>query len=417
MHLSLNLLGVLFILALEGVKSEYNIFAGYKTLKKKQNAEETTSARQIIGGEEAIPGRYPYMAGLLADCDSNIPICGGTLIAPQWVLSAAHCYSYIPRVDIGRHDRSNSTEIYETIDVDFAVLHPQYSQYGYAHDLMLLRLKEPSKNTPIALRSPLEDLPPKSKTTVMGWGITSTDFISITDVQTDVLLEVEVDIISNELCNSASAYAGVVTDDMICAGSPGKDSCAGDSGGPLFIKGENATMDSQVGIVTWGYGCAEPLYPGVYSSVADASDFIEYSMSCNATDFDDDCCEARCVNGVYICISSTCTSYPCNTFPEDGFDYSNCDIDYPYYISDGFCDTMGPYNTAECNYDGGDCCEDTCLAGPYYYCGPCFDCKDPNSEYSNGGIGGTVSLLFAYVSIITDATINLIGDITTTILT
>lgn len=404
MRYSLHLLIACF-LTINGVYSEYNLRSPVKPNKLLDKRNEVIPDRAIIGGEETIPGRYPYMAGLLTEF-SNSNICGGTLIASQWVLSASHCLTpdNIAFVDIGRHDRSNLTESYEMIAVDFVVLHPNFNPFTLENDVMLIRLKTPSKNKPVSLISASDDVPPGSKVTTMGWGVTST----FTYFQPDILMEVEVDMISNEVCNSG--YGGEVSDDMICASSEGKDACQGDSGGPLIKKGENSTMDMQVGIVSWGFGCAEPEYPGVYASVASGLEFIENSMSCNMTDIDDDCCQADCVNGNLVCISTSCGTYNCEEFPNDGFDYSNCNVEFPCYIRDSYCDVSGGYNTAECNYDGGDCCEDTCVGGPLYC--SCFDCRDPNSEYTNETNIGT--LLITYLATISGATFDFIVAIATT---
>lgn len=104
------------------------------------------------------------------------------------------------------------------------------------------------------------------------------------------MLEVELDIVGPIACQVFYSNEFISTD-MLCAARSGKDSCQGDSGGPLIIKDESGE-DTQVGIVSWGYGCADPAYPGVYSRVSESIGFIE-----------------QVVNGTYV--------KPC-TFPYSG---------------------------------------------------------------------------------------------------
>ena len=92
------------------------------------------------------------------------------------------------------------------------------------------------------------------------------------------LREVEVDVVSNEECNEK--YGGdQIKHDMLCASREGKDSCQGDSGGPLIVKGSNFTCNVLVGVVSWGYGCADPNYPGVYAHVSENILWIKNEMS------------------------------------------------------------------------------------------------------------------------------------------
>ena len=115
----------------------------------------------------------------------------------------------------------------------------------------------------------------------------------------------EVNIVSDIDCNSS--YSGqIVKDTMICAARMGKDSCQGDSGGPLIIKGDVASEDVQVGIVSWGAGCADPLYPGVYARVDTFKDWIDTSRACSFTDGQDlnsfgNCFNVICTDGVLTC--------------------------------------------------------------------------------------------------------------------
>jgi trypsin len=115
---------------------------------------------------------------------------------------------------------------------------------------------------PLALTKPAAGV----SSVVSGWGTLSSGSSSLpTQLQA-----VTVDIVSDAACDSAYASYGGITENMICAAVPGggKDACQGDSGGPLAVNGV------LVGLVSWGVGCAEASYPGVYSNVASLRDFV-----------------------------------------------------------------------------------------------------------------------------------------------
>ncbi len=107
--------------------------------------------------------------------------------------------------------------------------------------------------------------------TVMGWGVIDTETGSLSNV----LMEVDVDVITNEDCETSldgeDNYTGMITNSMLCAMGMGEDSCQGDSGGPLALL---CDTPMQVGVVSWGIGCADPSFPGVYSCVLQAYDWI-----------------------------------------------------------------------------------------------------------------------------------------------
>jgi trypsin len=129
------------------------------------------------------------------------------------------------------------------------------------YDFMVLKLDGNSSYDPIELDDGMS-LEGETLRTI-GWGTTSSGGSS-----SAVLLEADVDYVPNSECNAN--YGGSILDSMMCAASPGKDACQGDSGGPLV------ETDSlvQVGVVSWGIGCANPSYPGVYSRVSVAYNWI-----------------------------------------------------------------------------------------------------------------------------------------------
>jgi secreted trypsin-like serine protease len=228
--------------------------------------EETvdTSASSIVGGVET---QADVWRGTVALYMGNMPICGGSLVADSWVLTAGHCVmpssptGGISQVVIGRH-RLSSTDG-ETRTVDLAIRHPGFNRGTMDNDLALLHLSAPSTGlkTKLVASTQASAVAADEEVTVVGWGRTDQSGPS-----SDVLRQVSVSIISTAQCKTFPRYANV-TDNQICAGlvDGAKDSCQGDSGGPLFEKigGEYV----QVGLVSWGIGCARPNAPGVYTRI------------------------------------------------------------------------------------------------------------------------------------------------------
>ena len=242
---------------------------------------------RIIGGTEAIEDRHPYTVSLQDGYGRHF--CGGSQIAKDVILTAAHCQvENTYTVVLSRHDRDkvNDGEVMEVRE-DGSLPHPEYDSFSNDNDFMLVFLKSApadDNNAKLVTLNSNPMVPPKGQeVTVMGWGD-----MSIRDDWTelsDVLRNVDVTAISNEECDASDGtiggwfetYKGQITDNMLCARARRQDACQGDSGGPLVIKGvdSDGESDVQVGVVSWGIGCANRNFPGVYARVSRAYDWIE----------------------------------------------------------------------------------------------------------------------------------------------
>ena len=225
---------------------------------------------RIVGGTQTEVGRYPYMVSLVNVLGKHV--CGGALIAPQFILTAAHCNSGIREAHIGLHDlqKKEDSEILKFSKEEQRILHHNFNYSSLVNDIMIIELDDRSSLhffAPIILGDFTQTLDDGADVTVMGWGKTDENGKS-----SNILLETEIDIATNQYCESL--YGSNITDGNICASRIGTDACGRDSGGPLILKGDDFTSDVLVGLVSWGEGCAQLGRPGVYTRVSAYLDWI-----------------------------------------------------------------------------------------------------------------------------------------------
>ncbi|XP_076343524.1 clotting factor G beta subunit-like isoform X2 [Tachypleus tridentatus] len=238
-------------------------------------------AARIIKGRIATPHSWPWMVGIF-HVNPHRFLCGGSIINKGFVVTAAHCLvtpfgnrqNYSIFVRVGVHNIDNSGTNYQ---VDKVIVHKDYRYGSHYYDIGLILLSEQIKYNykvqPVCipeLNQPHVNLD-KKKVVVIGWGVTER-----ANEKYNVLRELELPVVTNEQCNKSyqtlpfSNLNQGITNDMICAGyqEGGKDSCQGDSGGPLMYHDPTTGRVKLIGVVSFGYGCARPNIPGVYTRLS-----------------------------------------------------------------------------------------------------------------------------------------------------
>jgi secreted trypsin-like serine protease len=276
-------------------------------------AEDT---EMIVNGIPVPEGKYPWQVRLYSSMEDQKGFCGGSIIAPQWVLTASHCLAKgeshggpntaVAAEDVvvgyGNIDRTRTTKI----KAEKVFVHQGYLDKGLdgKADIALIKLAKPVKKpTAIALADPETDqklVTDGASVTVSGWGAIWSPFDKdIEALMPDLgpqsemvdkwqyplkLHEVEIKAMDNNNCNAAFQPTGLaVAPTEICAMVKGttKDSCQGDSGGPLVVKADNPNGYLQVGVVSWGTMCGNKVTPSVFARVSSFNDWINDIMKSN----------------------------------------------------------------------------------------------------------------------------------------
>jgi secreted trypsin-like serine protease len=217
-----------------------------------------TVTPQVVGGTRAAQGEFPFMVRLSMGC-------GGALYSPNLVLTAGHCVSRTGTVTnitatLGVVDLNSSSRI--TRRSNYVYRPPGYNQGG--DDWALIRLSQPV-TTLATLKIATSTAYDNGTFTIAGWGAAREG-----GSQQRYLLKATVPFVDDATCNGRTMYNGdIIPAEEICAGytQGGVDTCQGDSGGPMFRR-DSANAWVQVGIVSWGDGCARPNRPGVYTQVS-----------------------------------------------------------------------------------------------------------------------------------------------------
>jgi len=214
-------------------------------------------AQAVVGGSPVPEGGQPWLAALL---DGGSQFCGGSVIAPRWVLTAAHCVDGANpaalEVGVGDLDWTEARRI----RVDQVVVHGSYDADTFASDVALLHLVADAGVAPLRIPGDAADRFEVTGTpaVVAGWG-SEVPVVGLVPPLGTTARQATLEVVGDADCSSSDPAT------QVCAEAFLADACQGDSGGPLVVQGDLGPF--QLGVVSYGTGCAIPTFPGVYSEV------------------------------------------------------------------------------------------------------------------------------------------------------
>ncbi|XP_048213637.1 serine protease 38 [Perognathus longimembris pacificus] len=232
---------------------------------------------KILGGAPASK-KWPWQVSVHY---AGLHVCGGSILNEYWVLSAAHCFERDKNIQsfdmyVGMINLKVADKYTLWYEVNQVILHPTYAKYHpVGSDVALVQLKSPivfsDSVLPICLAPANVNLTSVS-CWATGWGMVSSQGHTLDELQ-----EIQLPLISQALCQLLYGTSYIMPD-MICAGDiiRARTVCEGDSGGPLVCEFNRIWF--QIGIVSWGRGCALPMFPGVYARVSYFSDWIRHNI-------------------------------------------------------------------------------------------------------------------------------------------
>jgi len=240
--------------------------------------KESNVGIDIVGGEETKPHQYPSIVDVRRVSGSTTyHSCGGSIVNSRWIVTAAHCATGAPatyEIVAGDHNINVDEGTEQRRQVSKIIMHEKYNSRTYENDIAIMEISPPFELNGFVgtAELPEANYVVDKETVAIGWGRLSSGGAS-----PDKLQHVSVPFVSDAGCRSAYGQ-DLIYDSMICAGHPdgGKDACQGDSGGPLNHNGK------MVGLTSWGYGCAQAQYPGVYTETSFFTEWIGDNIRTNS---------------------------------------------------------------------------------------------------------------------------------------
>jgi trypsin len=233
------------------------------------------SGRRIVGGEPADIRDYPWQVALSIKSSGGTYLCGGSILRPKWLLTAAHCFGGSARPNNVRAKAgvSNYQASGIWLEAERIFIHKGYNSNTQENDIALIKLKSNAPGRVIDLVDNGATIPTGQELEVTGWGTTAEG-----GAASDELMRAKVPYVENSTCNARTSYNGAIKPGMMCAGYPNGaiDACQGDSGGPLVWRTSKPLL---VGVVSFGEGCARKMKFGIYTRVDAYRDWIEKTIS------------------------------------------------------------------------------------------------------------------------------------------